>query len=102
MFARCVTGALPATSVGFRRAGVIGFGPPLAGSRNQAACTFGFRALRLLLSPPARGARIETTVVSFVHRMSTSPPARGARIETISKKQVTAPSAVAPRAGGED
>src|ERR1017187_6844987 len=81
-FARCVTGALPVISVGFRRVSVNGAGAPLAGSRNQASCTFGFRALPLLQSPPARGAWIETSGLGCFAMAKESPPARGAWIET--------------------
>src|ERR1035441_7244627 len=99
MFARCVTGALPVISVGFRRVSVNGAGAPLGGSRNQASCTFGFRALPLLQSPPARGAWIETSTSLVLRVPHMSPPARGAWIETYPAPGADRPGESPPARG---
>ncbi len=52
-------------------------------------------------SPPARGARIETTAIEqHDHRPAASPPARGARIETSSLEPSRWPPGGRPPRGG--
>ncbi len=55
-----------------------------------------------LMSPPVRGAWIETGIVLHITYLSWSPPVRGAWIETISHSPIPLPITVAPRAGGVD
>jgi len=54
------------------------------------------------LSPPARGAWIETVLTVAVVAVVASPPARGAWIETFSNYPKNTQKQVAPRAGGVD
>ena len=55
-----------------------------------------------VLSPPARGAWIETSRFTTRSPKCTSPPARGAWIETVSLPSRCEKEPVAPRAGGVD
>ena len=58
--------------------------------------------LRPRLSPPTRGAWIETLSCARNLRTSASPPTRGAWIETALEYTVTVDEGVAPHAGGVD
>ena len=54
------------------------------------------------MSPPARGAWIETWCLTPVEGFASSPPARGAWIETAADMRRPGCNTVAPRAVGVD
>ena len=62
-----------------------------------------FEAELKAVSPPTRGARIETVSFGLVlAEAQPSPPTRGARIETRSTRRQPTFLRVAPHAGGAD
>jgi len=57
---------------------------------------------RIRISPPSRGARIETVSLWFMPLQLLSPPSRGARIETIDGVLQDPIDYIAPFTGGAD